>query len=176
MSPAHLYYEEKITGYTARIQVLQKQLTLISLLRLISFLGLAITGYYLFKAFYLPLLYGALFFLVCFIALVIFNLRLKDQKALSEKLLFVNTNESGILNDQLNGFPDGEAFLKAESYLDDLDIFGRRSLVHLLNRTISMPCTQQLADLLRKPLLSKDTIKQHHQPLKFLTPQPHTRP
>src|SRR5258708_4369123 len=175
MSPAHLFYEEKITGYTARIQVLQKQLTLISLLRLISFLGLAITGYYLFKAFYLPLLYGALFFLVCFIALVIFNLRLKDQKALSEKLLFVNTNESGILNDQLNGFPDGEAFLKAESYLDDLDIFGRRSLFHLLNRTTSMHGTQQLADRRRKPLVSKDSIEQQQRALKVLTPQADTR-
>src|SRR5450756_1162061 len=103
MSPAHLFYEEKIAGYTARLQALQKQIAGVSLLRLISFLGLAITGYYLLKSYSPGLLTVTLFFLIVFIGLVVFNLRLKDRRALSEKLLFVNTNESGVLKGQVNG-------------------------------------------------------------------------
>ena len=175
MSPAHSFYEEKIAATTNRIQFLQRRIGLISLLRLISFLGLAITGYYLLKEYAPALLVITLLFLIVFIALVVFNLRLKDQKSLSEKIRFVNSNEAGILADQLNGFPDGEAFLKAESYLDDLDIFGRRSLFHLLNRTTSVHGTQKLADLLRKPLLSQDSILRQQEALKVLTPQVDTR-
>ena len=175
MSPAYLFYEEKITRYTARMQVLQKRLTLVALLRLASFLGLAFTGYYLLKSFSYPLLYSALLFLGIFIALVVLNLRLKDQRALLEKLLFVNTNEGGILRDQLNGFPDGQVYLTPESYLDDLDIFGRRSLFHLLNRTTSSHGAAKLADLLRQPLVSVDSIEQHQQALQVLSQQADNR-
>lgn len=171
MASAHLFYEEKITRYTADLQVLQKRLSTIALGRLISFLGLAFTAYRLLTGFSFPLLYITLFFLIVFVTLVVLNLRGKDQKALLEKLLFINTNELGILNDNLNGFPDGQPFLGPESYLDDLDIFGRQSLFHLLNRTTSIHGAQHLADLLRQPLLTKDSIEQYQQALKALTPQ-----
>ncbi len=175
MTPAHLFYEEKVTRYTARMQVLQGRLTLLALLRLAGFLGLAVTVYYLVKSFSYPLLCGTIFFLAVFIVLINLYLRIKDQRALMEKLLFVNSNELEVLKDQLNGFPDGKAHLTPESYLDDLDIFGRRSLFHLLNRTTSIHGAAQLADLLRQPMLTVDRIEQQQQALKVLTPQADTR-
>ena len=175
MSPAYLFYEEKVARYTARMQVLQRRITLISLLRLVSFLGLAFLAYNLLKTFSYPLLSVTIFFLAIFIVLVNLNFRIKDERALLEKLLFVNTNELGVLKDQPNGFPDGQAFLTSETYLDDLDIFGRRSLFHLLNRTTSSHGTERLAQMLRQPMLSKDEIEQHQQALKALTPQADTR-
>jgi hypothetical protein len=175
MSPARLFYEEKVAHYAARMQALQRRLTLISLLRLASFLGLAFTTYYLLMNFSYPLLSVTIFFLAVFIVLVNLNFQTRDQRALLEKLLFINTNELGVLKDELNGFSDGQSFLTPESYLDDLDIFGRRSLFHLLNRTTSSHGTAKLAQVLRQPLLSKDDIEQHQQALKVLTPQADTR-
>lgn len=175
MSPTYLFYEEKISGYTTAIQVLQQRLAGIALLRLISFLGFAFTAYFLLKNFSLPLLAVSLFFLIAFVVLVALNFRLKDRKALLEKLLFVNANEAGILKDQLNGFPDGQAFLVPESYLDDLDIFGRRSLFHLLNRTTSIHGTQKLSDLLRQSMLLKEDILQYQQAVQAFTLQTETR-
>ncbi|HTI09280.1 MAG TPA: hypothetical protein VL832_12015 [Puia sp.] len=175
MAPALTFYEEKITHYTVQLETLQKRLTSIALGRLLSFLGLAITSYFLLKAFSIPLLLITLLFLILFITLVILNLRAKDRKSLLEKLLFVNTNELGILKDEGNGFPDGQAFLGPESYLDDLDIFGRHSLFHLLNRTTSIHGTERLANLLRQPLRSKEDIEQHQQALKALSPQADNR-
>ncbi|MES1159381.1 MAG: hypothetical protein ABUM51_01355 [Bacteroidota bacterium] len=175
MASAFPFYEEKITNYTAQLEALQKRLTGIALGRLVTFLGWAITGYFLLKGFSVSLLLITLLFLILFITLVILNLRGKDRKALLEKLLFVNTNELGILKDKLNGFPDGQAFLGPESYLDDLDIFGRQSLFHLLNRTTSIHGTQRLAGLLRSPLRSKEDIEQVQQALKVLSRQPDNR-
>ena len=75
-----------------------------------------------------------------------------------EKLRFVSTNELAILAGQANGFPDGGSYLDSDNYLDDLDIFGRQSLFHLLNRTTTARGSAALAARLRQPLLTAEAI------------------
>ena len=166
-----LFYQEKIATCSAQVDRIQKRLSLVSMLRLTSFLALALTVYFLAREFGYPLLVLASFLLSGFIALVILSLRLKDRRALLAQLLFVNTNESGVLKDEPNGFPDGQPWLSGESYLDDLDIFGRRSLFHLLNRTTTSHGTEKLAELLRQPLQSRNDIERQQQALQALIPQ-----
>jgi DNA mismatch repair ATPase MutS len=155
--------------------MVRKRLTLLAFLRLACFLGLCIVGYYLFPFF--PLSVAGLFLLLLagFIVLVNQYFRGNDEKALLEKLLYVNTNEQAILNNQFNGFPDGKDHLDSYSYLDDLDIFGPRSLFHLLNRTTTSHGKARLSTLLRSPLLNITSIQQRQQAVRSLALQPDKR-
>lgn len=119
--------------------------------RLVAFLGLAVAVYYRIRYPSTPLLITSLLLAALFILLVRIHLQLKDQRALWEQLLLINTNERDLLQNKPNRFPDGAAFLNSESYLDDLDVFGPASLFHLLNRTTTSHGTTALADLLRHP-------------------------
>lgn len=117
------------------------------------------------------MLIGVLLLLGVYILLVNRSQQLKNRLALLEKLVFINTNELQIIKHEGNRFPDGQAFLKDESYLDDLDIFGKGSLFHLLNRTTSGYGAESLATALKQSLLSPEDIKEQQQAIKTLTGQ-----
>jgi hypothetical protein len=172
MSAPISFYEEKIASYTAGLRMVRKRLALLATLRLICFLGLCVAGFYLIPSF--PLSMTGLFFLLLatFIVLVNRYFRWNDQKVLLEKLLYVNTNEQGILQGQVNSFPDGKDHLDSYSYLDDLDIFGPRSLFHLLNRTTTSLGKARLSTLLRTPLLHIPDILRQQQAIRAFNQQP----
>ena len=96
---------------------------------------------------------------------------MNDEKALLLKLLFINTNELDILSDQLNRFDNGQQFLSDESFGNDIDIFGQRSLFHLLNRTTTSHGTTQLATSLQNPLSAKPDIENYQQAISILSQQ-----
>jgi len=130
MSAPRAYYDGKIAAYTTRLGIVRKRLALLAALRLFCFISLCVTAFYLFPSLPLTVAIPAFLLLTGFIVLIKFYFRLTDQKALLEKLLFVNTNERALLDHQPNSFPDGKDQLDTDSYLDDLDIFGPRSLFH----------------------------------------------
>jgi hypothetical protein len=169
MSSVHSLYEDKMALYTARIRLIRQKLIMVALLRLACFICLALSVYYLFRNFSYPLVISSLLFFAGFIILVNFYFRLKDKRELQEKMLFINTNESGLLKEEANGFDDGGPFLTPETYLDDLDIFGKRSLFHLLNRTTTVHGKEALAALLKKPLRSVPEIENYQQAIRVLT-------
>ncbi len=172
-TPTHpgTHYEEKIASYTARLDEVRRRLALVATLRLILFIVLCVVIYRLFPAAPLPMVGLAVLLLAGFIALVNYYFRLKDQKALLEKLVFVCTNELAVLDHKPNGFPDGKDHLDSYSYLDDLDIFGPRSLFHLLNRTTTSHGRSRLATLLRSPLMSISAIQQQQEAIRTLNNQ-----
>jgi len=169
------FYADKINDYTGRIQAIQKRLSVIGLLRLIFFVTASVAVYYLFKEISTWGIIVASLLLAAFIALVVLTFRLKDRRLLWEKLLLVNTNEAGVLKHALNQFDDGQAFPRQESYLDDLDIFGKSSLFHLLNRTTTSHGKGKLAGLLRQSMQSGEEILQYQQAIQALAPQADTR-
>jgi ABC-type multidrug transport system fused ATPase/permease subunit len=173
MSSLSSFYERNISDYTDQIRAIQKKLTLTGLFRLLSFLGLIVAVYYLFQNLSdwrllttLALIPGGVFIL-----LVARHYRLKDRWALLDKLLYVNTNERAVLNNDANGFADGHGFLNGESYLDDLDIFGKASLFHVLNRTTTRHGMEALASLLKRSFLSVPDITAYQQAIRALSPQ-----
>jgi len=131
--------------------------------------------YYCIPSFPFLLTALAILLLAAFIVMIKLYFRLGDQKALLEKLLFVNTNEQAVLNNQPNGFPDGKEQLDSDSYLDDLDIFGPRSLFHLINRTTTTHGKTRLSTLLRKPILTIPGIIRQQQAVRVMTRQPDKR-
>lgn len=176
MPPLHLFYEEKIALYTGQVRAVQKKQALIAGLRLLTFGILAFLAYrFVREGFPQELLWAGLLCLGAFAGLVLLALQYRDRRALLEKLLFINTNELGVLKNEPNQFEDGAAFLSHESYLDDLDIFGPRSLFHLLNRTTTHHGKEQLAQRLQHTLLSPDDIKMHQHAIRVFSSQVEAR-
>jgi len=169
------YYEEQIASYTARLGIVRERLFLLATLRLICFVGLCVAVYYSIPTFPFLLTTLSIVLLAGFIVMIKLYFRLGDQKALLEKLLFVNTNEQAVLNNQPNGFPDGKDQLNSDSYLDDLDIFGPRSLFHLINRTTTTHGKALLSTLLRTPILAIPDITRQQEAIRVMTGQPDKR-
>jgi hypothetical protein len=152
------FYQSAIHSGDDRLQSIRRKSNGLSLLRLLLFGGLVFTLWFLFRQFSVGLLLLAVVLAASFLVCVNLYFRLKEQAALWEKLLFVNTNEKGLLEGSANHFPDGRSFLDPDNYLDDLDIFGPASVFYVLNRTTTLHGEAALTALLRQSLLSVDEI------------------
>lgn len=169
--PLASYYKQQVEQYSDKLQTIQRKILWIGALRMISFI-VAATGVYGYIRYGgLSIAIISLLFLIIFVLLIKWNFRLNDEKTLLQKLLFINTNELNILHEQPNRFDNGQQFLTEESFGNDLDIFGERSLFHLLNRTTTSHGTDQLATSLQNPLASKPDIENYQQAISILSPQ-----
>jgi len=169
------YYRQKIAEAETDIGRIRDKLNGMAVLRLAIFAGLCFCFYYLSKGTSAGLLAVMVALLAAFIICLNVYYRWKDEHRLHEKLLFVNTNELGGLQGQPNQFPDGAAFLSSENYLDDLDIFGRASLFHLLNRTTTVKGRNALAARLRASLTDPAAIAGEQAAIRALADQAHLR-
>src|ERR1700754_4227553 len=165
------FYQSTLDDCNDHVQRLRKKMNLLSLVRLLLFAAIVYIIYLLTLGFTTPLLLLSVVVLAAFLVCVNFYFRLKDQRVLWEKLGWVNTNELGQLHNELNDFADGSGFLDSDNYLDDLDIFGKKSIFHVLNRTTTSHGTKTLTGLLRNSLLSKDLINEQQQAIRVLALQ-----
>jgi len=173
--PTTQYYQQKIDAGNAEIRRIQERLNGMALLRLLTFAGIVACIYFLAKQYSPFLLASAIGCIAAFIICINIYYRWKDDRRLQEKLVFVYTNELGLLSGALNRFPDGAAFLSSENYLDDLDIFGRGSLFHLFNRTTTVKGRNALASLLSSSLTEPAAIVREQDAIRVLAAQDELR-
>lgn len=166
------FYTERITVYRNRIKKLRKRIATVAILRLTSFVFLGLSLYFLSRQYAVPLLLISVFFLICFIIFIRVSLNLQSAKQLSEKMLFINENELRVINHGENGFNDGKEIAATAIYRDDLDIFGPRSLYHLLNRTATSHGSEALSALLTSPLRSNKEIAERQEATRHFSTQP----
>jgi MutS domain V len=163
-------YQGKVDYYKKEVLAYRRKMNLMSVLRLLVFVALAIEAYYFLARFDIPLLFAILVTAAGFVVLVVIHSGFSDKKGLYEKLLEINTNEIAVLNNQPSFFSDGLADGTHASYEDDLDIFGSFSVFHLLNRTTTKPGTAELVKLLSHPMLDKKDIESYQLAVKMLAP------
>ena len=168
---AQSFYESKSRLYTEAVGSFKSKIAASALFRLLAFAASGLSGYFFFTQRSTGLLLLTLLLLALFLLLVIYAQRLKEQKALLEKLLFINTNELGILNNEPNAMDDGSLFSNGKGYAEDLDIFGARSLFHLLNRCTTSHGKFSLATLFEHPLPDTATITQRQEAVQTLSAQ-----
>ena len=173
--PLVSHYSSQIAAYSEKLRSVQQQIFFIAILRLTSFLGAVISIYWYIRNNNTSVAVASLGFIIAFILLLKWNFRLNNQKALLQKLLFINNNELDIINGKPNRFNSGQQFLSDESYLNDIDVFGQQSLFHLLNRTTTSHGEQQLANLLKHPLLQKQDIESQQEAVYILSQQAEVR-
>lgn len=131
------YYKERIEG----LSVLQKKYKRIAQIwvttRLITFLALAFFAYFAFPYTLISgggLLIGIFFFL--------FQVRKsadnKEQLHFIERLIKLNENEIKASHFDFSNFPNGEEYINPQHpYSYDMDLFGKRGVFQILNRTVT---------------------------------------
>lgn len=110
-----------------------------------------------------------LLFLLPFAALMVYHNRLANRKEYLDALTLLNRQELNGLNYDYSAF-DGapEKASGAHSFSLDLDVFGDRSLFQAINRTVTFPGKEQLADWFLHPFTSKKAILSRQEAVKEL--------
>lgn len=172
---AQAFYESKSRLYTETVLSFKRKIAVSAVLRLLAFTAFGFSVYYFFTHRSTGLFLLSVASFILFLLLVIYTQRLKEQKALTEKLLFINNNELGILRDEPNQMDNGSSFTNSNGYAEDLDIFGPGSLFHLLNRCATSHGKSYLAALLEQPLSDSAAIIQRQEAVQVLSGQPDRR-
>lgn len=143
------YYKARVDDYSGKVKHVLKNINLISILRLLTFvLGIAL-AIYLYRL--SPWLTGitAILFCTCFILLVRIFVKLTEKRNFFRNIITVNNQELMRLAGDIRKFDPGIEFLQDNHpYASDLDIFGRGSIFQILNRTSTYQGKIKLADWL----------------------------
>lgn len=169
------FYEKNTGKYIDDLTQLKPMAALVAVFRLACFLVIGFTTYKWIANHSTGWMVTTLLLVIAFIILVRVAWLMNDRIALLEKLLFINNNEMNVLRNLPNEFDNGAAFSSNDNNSGDLDIFGPRSLYHLLNRTTTWHGKQQLAAMVQQPLLDKTAIEQHQQAVQVLSAQKELR-
>lgn len=169
-------YEERANRFREEKKSLTKQLSLNSLLRLVFFVLFAWFVYTAFRQRFEGFALGyALVSIAVFLFWVSRAAVLKQRIAFQQQLILINENEIGIASGKSSCFEDGSEILRSQGFTNDLNIFGKNSLYHVLNRTGSKPGKQKLAAVLLMPSLNKQQIEEQQACVQELSDKIHFR-
>ena len=169
--PLESFYIQQVNSYSEKLQSIQRMILIVAILRMVAFLAAGVSFYLYIRYSQILVAISAVVSILSFILLIRWSVGLNDKKVLFQKLVFINTNEKNILNDQANKFDDGEQYLSEDGFGNDIDVFGQASLYHLVNRTTTSHGSDQLAALLQAPLLDKPEIENYQEGIKILSQQ-----
>ena len=165
------FYTERLSECRKHLNQLQSRISLIAILRLISFCAFLVCIYWLFRESQSYVWAITVIFFISFIMLVRYNVRLNAEKQLLLRMIFINENELAIMDNSPNGFDDGSVYDSNAGYLDDLDIFGNSSLYQHLNRTTTKHGRDTLAFHLEYPITEKAKIESIQSAVKHFASQ-----
>lgn len=164
------YYTNRITEFNKEIEEQNSKFNKIFYSRILLFL-LALA---LFIFFYKTQAVFAYSFagitVVLFLFLLSMELKLKRKTSFLKNLIKVNEIEIQLLKKDFNGINEGTEFIdKQHHFISDLDIFGRKSIFQILNRTSTYTGRIKLAQWLTYPFMDKETIVARQEAIKELS-------
>ena len=171
MAPLSSIYTERLEQFEQELNITRRNITIIAWLRLIAFIASAFFAYKLIKAIDPLYIVVAVIFFIAFIVFIKITFRLGDKRDLLTKLVYVNKNEIAIINGEESKFSNGIQFSTPEGFTGDLDIFGKGSMFHLLNRSTTVHGNEKLAVLLASPILNRSLIMEQQQAIQVLGEQ-----
>ena len=99
-----------------------------------------------------------------FIMLIRKHNQLELQKAHLMAIIKINTQEINLFDRKTEDYPTGEDHLEADHpYAADLDLFGKRSVFQLINRTALHSGKDLLIQSLLNPILNREVIKERQE-------------
>ncbi|MCK7558129.1 hypothetical protein MKQ70_25230 [Chitinophaga sedimenti] len=172
MNPAHTY-QQKTQQLAQAIKQQEKQLRLLSFVRLACFLLAVGAGYEYFTTdFSTPWLLVIFGFIVVFVYSLVRYQRTQDKLLLARTLLDLNEKELALATTNTAGFPDGSAFIDDQhDFAGDLDVFGPSSLFQHINRTGTLMGERALAMALKHPVQQAAAVHELQEAVKELAPQ-----
>lgn len=143
-------YNQRIGSTASQIQRLKRKETLLSAIKLAAVVsGILLLVKLAMKFTLIPLL-GFIAVLILFVAAVAVHENIIKKRKFQETLKAINENEIKSLHGEFLDFDAGEEFISTDhEYSSDLDIFGKRSVFHSLNRTITSIGKRFLSDWLK---------------------------
>jgi len=154
------YYKAQLESNTKQVAGLQKNLLLLSTLRILTFIITAVALYF-FWGNYTAMALIAVTGIILFIYLLLNYGRRKAKKELHEALIHINQEELQIANGQFHQRKDGMAHQDSKHFYSwDIDLFGRGSFFQYINRTNTPEGEQQLADALKANNIKDITKRQ----------------
>jgi len=163
------FYQNTIDALNKSKSILNKQISILGWSRLLVFITAAFSVYFCiadFNNLHLILLIGSI---VVFLFLLYVYNKLSNERELITNMISINENEVAVLEHRPSIFDSGNEYLDDESYHADLDIFGDRSLFHLINRTTTIIGKERLATLFKAPLTTAQGIKAQQAAIKELS-------
>ncbi len=164
------FYQEKLEVYNTKLTVLKKKHGLVSLLRLVGFLGLLISWFYIITVnFILGISLGSTLLIIFFILLK-WHKKIEDKKIFVENIITINRNEVDACKGEYSVFSNGDAYIDHNHpYSYDIDLFGDGSLFQYLNRTVTNKGEGLMAYWLSTTPLPNGQIKKNQQAIYELT-------
>lgn len=152
-------YQQRAGEFRLQKETFNRRLLLNSLLRLVFFI---LSAWFLYAAFRERFSGNALLYsIIGFIIFLYWVSRagiLKQKIGFAEKLILINENEITVLKGGTSCFEDGENTKSVPGFATDLNVLGKHSLYHQLNRTGSISGKKQLAKAITEPLLDPQQI------------------
>lgn len=153
-----LWYQEQISTQTTMLHRLNRGISLFSWLRLTAFvLLLAFVTMFALYAIHVFLFLSALA-LIALIVLIVRHQQLYRRRDAASTLLQIQQNEVDSIHGRGNFYADGQAFAQRLPFADDLDLFGKHSLFHHLNRATTSFGQALLAEALIEGAKEKERI------------------
>jgi DNA mismatch repair ATPase MutS len=162
-------YKVRVQQFSDELRKQSKNLTRISIFRLVFFIAFLISLFILIpKSILLTIIISTSIF-GGFIVLVKMYFKTSKRKDFLEKLIQLNNAELSLLNGDLSVFESGKEFINPKHpYTSDLDIFGDNSLFQYLNRTISPNGKELLASWVANIHKDKAEIEKKQEAIKEL--------
>jgi DNA mismatch repair ATPase MutS len=154
------YFENNISSLSQSLSLIKKRIKRISLIRIIVFLttviGIYIAVAYNYSIVALSLISG----FGLFIYLVRIHINLEKKKVWTQTKIDINNNELKLLVGNTEDMDSGEEFLDSlHPYNEDLDVFGKKSLFQLINRTTTTDGRKKLAYGLNNVITNTNELK-----------------
>jgi hypothetical protein len=169
-SQGGIIYREHTDRFREEEKKLVGQLTLTSVIRLFLFFAFAWFLYNAFKFRFTgyELVYSLASFIL-FLAMVFVAGNVKRKIKFLQQLVRINENEIAVGNGAASFLDNGSTFAPPKGFSVDLNVFGKYSLFHLLNRTGSQSGKQQLGERLASPFTNVADIENYQACVKELS-------
>lgn len=142
------YYKAQLEQHTHTVSQLKKQLTKLSLFRLLVFVATGLAIYFTFNTWQVATVIGVLG-LALFLKLLSKYTDLKAKRSLHQALVSLNEAELKIASGDFHNRADGASFQDPlHFYSLDIDLFGRGSFFQFTNRTATNEGASVFANLL----------------------------
>lgn len=165
------YYQDRLSESQTTLFKIKKVLLVVSLFRLISFSMLIGFFYELIHSFQLHWLILLIASIGIFLGMISWFVNLKNQEKFQTELCKFIQNELNQLEGGENEFDDGSIFEDGNGYWSDLDVFGKGSLFHCINRSVTEYGKIALANQLKYNLLIKSAIEEQQEAIKIYSQQ-----
>jgi DNA mismatch repair ATPase MutS len=154
-------YSERFERFQAKALANSRALKFLSFFRLITFVSIFPTAYFLFSVNNFLASGCVLVLIVAFLILVKKYIEIEKKLEFNQNLVKINQDEINALNRNFKNFDDGSEFIDQQhDYSFDLDLYGKGSLFQAINRTVTFKGKKRLSELLNRTQVKSEEILQ----------------